>query len=380
MANISKYGLNLHEIFLPSQNLDKGKDILEIIRNLKTFTKKYTHNLNNQIFIEMFPENNDVNVLGKKQILNSLYTHGTGIVNSLVNKAFNFISKSIKPLLNIIFDDYVISMLKEEQRFWDQNKSKINYNYPKENALKLREKINTLDEGKKVTQIQKSIQAITQIGNAIALARLIRTALMDYNSQNGNLLTSENVNDFNQLTQQISLQVEDIDPQNSLNECNKIFCETINNLKQIGKNTINYLEILVSSFGDSVSCKKIPEIELFSFLIPPITFTFIENAINARDNLMKKNKTEEGSYFSDDGFMVGICYLLRIFSCDKKFESLNWFPSVISDYKTQHAKQKKDKNNYLGVDTLNERQISTFKEHFEILYFTYTSATILFTE
>ena len=223
---------------------------------------------------------------------------------------------------------------------------------------------------------------------------------MDYNSQNGNLLTSENVNDFNQLTQQISLQVEDIDPsdannndnksnissnllnniQNSLNECNKIFCETINNLKQIGKNTINYLEILVSSFGDSVSCKKIPEIELFSFLIPPITFTFIENAINARDNLMKKNKTEEGSYFSDDGFMVGICYLLRIFSCDKKFESLNWFPSVISDYKTQHAKQKKDKNNYLGVDTLNERQISTFKEHFEILYFTYTSATILFTE
>ena len=163
-------------------------------------------------------------------------------------------------------------------------------------------------------------------------------------------------------------------------QCNKIFCETINNLKQIGKNTINYLEILVSSFGDSVSSKKIPEIELFSFLIPPITYTFIDNAINARDNLMKKNKTEEGSYFSDDGFMVGICYLLRIFSCDKKFESLNWFPSVISDYKTQHAKQKKDKNNYLGVDTLNERQISTFKEHFEILYFTYTSATILFTE
>ena len=396
-----KYGLNLHEIFLPSQNLDKGKDILEIIRNLKTFTKKYTHNLNNQIFIEMFPENNDVNVLGTKQILNSLYTHGTGIVNSLVNKAFNFISKTIKPLLNIIFDDYVISMLKEESRFWNENKSKINYNYPKERALNLRAKILTLDENKKMTQIQKSIQAITQIGNAIALARLIRTALMDYNSQNGNLFTSENINDFNQLTQQISLQVEDIDPsdannndnksnissnllnniQNSLNECNKIFCETINNLKQIGKNTINYLEILVSSFGDSVSSKKIPEIELFSFLIPPITYTFIDNAINARDNLMKKNKTEEGSYFSDDGFMVGICYLLRIFSCDKKFESLNWFPSVINGYKSEQSNNlKQKKNNFEGVDTINERKITTYKEHFEILYFTYTSATILFTE
>ena len=35
---------------------EKGKDILDIIRNLKTFTKKYIHNLNNQIFIEIVIE------------------------------------------------------------------------------------------------------------------------------------------------------------------------------------------------------------------------------------------------------------------------------------------------------------------------------------
>ena len=386
---------------MPNQNLEGGKDILDIIGNLETFTKKLTHNLHNQIFIEIVQEGQYVNVLGAKQILNSLYTHGTGIVNSIVNKAFNYISKTIKPLLNIIFDDYIISMLKEESRFWDENKSSINYFYPLNRAQNLRTKILSLDDNKKITEIQKSIQAITQIGNAIALARCIRTALMDYNSQNGNLLTSENINDFNQLTQQISLQVEDIDPsdennknnssnissnllnniQNSLNECNKTFCETINNLKQLGKNTVNYLEILVTSFGDSVSSTKIPEIELFSFLIPPLTITFIDNAINARDNLMKKNKTEEISYFSDDGFMVGICYLLKIFSSDKKFESLNWFPSVLNTYKNkQTPKSKKDKNNSYGLDTLNERQTTAYKEQFEILYFTYTSATILFTE
>ena len=395
-----RYGLNLHEIFLPSQNLEKGKDILDIIRNLKTFTKKYTHNLNNQIFIEIVQDGQYVNVLGAKQILNSLYTHGTGIVNSIVNKAFNYISKTIKPLLNIIFDDYIISMLKDESRFWNENKSKINYNYPLERASNLRKKILSLDDNKKETEIQKTIQAITQIGNAIALARCIRTALMDYNSQNSKLLTNDNINDYNQLAQQISLQVEDIDPndadnnnnssnissnllnniQNSLNECNKTFCETINNLKQIGKNTVNYLEILVSSFGDSVSSTKIPEIELFSFLIPPITLTFIDNAINARDNLMKKNKTEEGSYFSDDGFMVGICYLLKIFSCDKKFESLNWFPSVLSTYKNKQNSKPKNNKSSFGLDTLEERQTTAYKEQFEILYFTYTSATILFTE
>ena len=68
---------------------------------------------------------------------------------------------------------------------------------------------------------------------------------MDYNSQNVNLLTSNNINDYNQITQQISLQVDN-DPtnpdnnnssnissnllnniQNSLNDSNKMFCETI---------------------------------------------------------------------------------------------------------------------------------------------------------
>ena len=392
-----KYGLNLHEIFLPSQNLAQGKDILDIIRNLKKFTLKFTHNLHNQIFIEIAHDSTYANILGVKQILNSLYTHGTGIVNSVLNKAFGYISKTTRPLLEILFDDYVLSYLKEERNFWNENKSKINYYYPLDRALKLRTKLLTLDENKKLNQILKAIQFITQIGNAVALARCIRTALMDYNSQNVNLLTNNNINEYNQISQKISLQV-DVDPtnpdnnssnissnllnniQNSLNDSNKMFCETINNLKQIGKNTINYLEILVTSFGDTLSSTKIPEMEMFSFLIPPLTITFIDNAINARDNLLKKNKNEENAYFSDDGFMVGICYLLKIFSCDKKFESLNWFPSVIAYYKNkQNQKQKKDKNSY-GVNTLNERQINSYKEQFEMLYYTYTSATILFTE
>ena len=93
-----KYGLNLHEVFLPSQNLVQGKDILDIIRHLKKFTQNFTHNLHNQIFIEIPQDTNFVNVIGVKQILNSLYTHGTGIVNSVLNKAFGHISKTIPSL------------------------------------------------------------------------------------------------------------------------------------------------------------------------------------------------------------------------------------------------------------------------------------------
>ena len=49
---------------------------------------------------------------------------------------------------------------------------------------------------KKNGTIKKFINNITQIGNVISLIRCIRTALMDYNSQNVTLLTTYNTNDF----------------------------------------------------------------------------------------------------------------------------------------------------------------------------------------
>ncbi len=389
-----KYNLNLHEVYLPNQNLEQGKDILEIIRNLPKFTKNYTHNMHSQIFIEMTKDSSYINVIGVQQIINSLYTHGKGIINSIINKAFGYISKTIKGLLIIIFDDYILSMLKDEKIFWDNNKGTIKYNYPLERAMALRQKILNLDENKKNNYISKSIQIITQIGNAVALVRCIRTALMDYNSQNVNLLTSYNIDDFNNLVQQISLQI-DSDPvnanthispnmlnntQNSLNDTNKIFCDTINALKQTGENELNYLEVLVSAFGGNLTPEKLPDIDLFAFLLPPLTITFIDTAINARDNLSKKNKTEENAYFSDDGFMMGVCYILKLFCADKKFESLSWFPSVIQYYNEKKNQRKSDKSSASGVLTLNERQITSYKEQFELQYFTYTSAAILFSE
>ena len=389
-----KYNLNLHDVYLPNQNLEQGKDILEIIRNLPKFTKNYTHNMHSQIFIEMTKDSSYINVIGVQQIINSLYTHGKGIINSIINKAFGYISKTIKGLLIIIFDDYILSKLKDEKIFWDNNKGTIKYNYPLERAMALRQKILNLDENKKNNYISKSIQIITQIGNAVALVRCIRTALMDYNSQNVNLLTSYNIDDFNNLVQQISLQI-DSDPvnanthispnmlnntQNSLNDTNKIFCDTINALKQTGENELNYLEVLVSAFGGNLTPEKLPDIDLFAFLLPPLTITFIDTAINARDNLSKKNKTEENAYFSDDGFMMGVCYILKLFCADKKFESLSWFPSVIQYYNEKKNQRKSDKSSASGVLTLNERQITSYKEQFELQYFTYTSAAILFSE
>ena len=171
---------------------------------------------------------------------------------------------------------------------------------------------------------------------------------MEYNSQNVNLITTSNIENFKKLSSEIELNLNNNinDPtnqnnnnnisqnmlsntQSSLNETNKSFCETVNNLKETGDNNINYLNILVNAFGDALTPEKIKDIELFVFLFPSITITFIEKLIVAKDNIQKKNKEEGEAFFSDDGFIIGICYLLKVFRIDHLFDSLNWFNIII---------------------------------------------------
>ena len=380
-----KYGLNLHDVFLPYGNYKQGIDIFEIIRNFSEFTENYVHNMHNQIFIEIQKESLFINIIGIRQIIVSLYRHGKGIINFILNQTFGYISKEVIVLLEIIFDDYISILIKGEKSFWEANKGNIKCNYPLYRGKDLLQKILFLDENKKNNFITKTIQCITQIGNAVALVRCVRTALMVYNSENENLLTSYKINDF---TLQVESKPKNANSHitssmignilNSFYDSNKRFGEAINSLKQSGENEINYLEVLVKSFCGSFSPEKFPDIDLFAFLLPPLILTFIDIAIQSRDNL-QKDESGENSYFSNDGFMIGVCFLLKIFDVDKQFESLNWFQSVIAEYENQLNKLKSNEISQTS-NTMDIKQINCCLEQFKLHYFTYTSASFLFTE
>ena len=51
MRNLAqqKYALDLIEAHLPSQTLEQGLDVLEIMRNIHIFVSHYMYNLNNQV-------------------------------------------------------------------------------------------------------------------------------------------------------------------------------------------------------------------------------------------------------------------------------------------------------------------------------------------
>lgn len=149
----SKYGLYLHNVDIPSQTLEQGVDILYILRNISYFVQNYYYNLHSQIFIEVTKENNYLTVIGMQQILNSLNTHGIGIVNSIVNKIYQFLLSKLKIICNVINDEYIKSSLVIEKRFWIENKEDYLNFYPYERSEHLMNDIKQQYGKKEILQL-----------------------------------------------------------------------------------------------------------------------------------------------------------------------------------------------------------------------------------
>ena len=72
---------------------------------------------------------------------------------------------------------------------------------------------------------------------------------------------------------------------------------------------------------------------------------------------------------------MGTCYLLKLFLSDKKFESLNWFTSVIDFYDNKKSGKKSDKKT--KVEVLAERGGESYKEQFELQFLLFIMVTYL---
>ena len=78
--------------------------------------------------------------------------------------------------------------------------------------------------------------------------------------------------------------------------------------------------------------------------------------------------------------------MLKVFKQENSFESLHWFQSVIEklendgkQFNNMKAGSKKSQDDLLQQN-MSLRKINTYKNEFELLYYTYNSATIVFND
>ncbi|XP_075974333.1 strumpellin and WASH-interacting protein [Anticarsia gemmatalis] len=376
MRQMAKFKFNIKTVQdnLPTQTLEQGLDVLEIMRNIHIFVSKYLYNLNNQIFIEKSSNNKHLNSINIRHIANSIRTHGTGIMNTTVNFTYQFLKKKFYIFSQFMYDEHIKSRLIKDLRNFKESSDQNGNMYSYKNAEKFNKGIRALglNDGQSYLDLFRDL--ISQIGNAMGYVRMIRSGGRHCCSDATMFLPNlENVLTFKSVSEENELGPRSL-------ECSENLDHNINDLVTNFIQGTEYFKLLVDVFAPVFRNPKHIHLKNFYIIVPPLTLNFVEHMILSKDKMSKKNKV--GAAFTDDGFAMGVAYILKLLDQDSNFEALHWFDSVwkhISDERKQlQEQQHKGSVQLQQALALTEKKIKTLEEEFKLLYYSLTSARIFF--
>lgn len=111
---------------------------------------------------------------------------------------------------------------------------------------------------------------------------------------------------------------------------------------------------------------------------------------------MNKKTKQEGTWFTDDGFAMGLAYVLKLLNQTSEFNSLHWFKAVRQKYSRERSKLEKIHENSATdahsssrdsphIDAklqqtlaLSEKRINMILQEFDLLYCNLSSAKVFF--
>lgn len=187
-----KYDLDVGHSYLPAKTIEQGRtDILSIIRNFIQFTQRFRYNMFNQSFIEVLGDQGSrLLAISISHISDSIKTHGLGVINTCVDIVHKFVLMRINNFSQMMLDETLRSYLLREHRWLEKRKNKdneknnIDQKYPLLRGQKFNKELSlasTREKGYNI--IEKFRMLITSLGNALAFARILRTASFNHLSQ-----------------------------------------------------------------------------------------------------------------------------------------------------------------------------------------------------
>lgn len=271
-------------------------------------------------------------------MLYSIRTHGVGIMNTVMKKLFKFISSQIMNLSeNFLLDPTIKNLLAKESKMFRKTKDKSRGMYQPKNAQELARKIKNLVQGKDYLNLLR--ERITQIGNTLGFVRMIRNASL---KDNNNLLKfiPKKLEEYSFLDtcEELAIGGETL-------EAAAMFDKSVSLLFKQADDANDYLRKMVdrvAGFADEDEESKF--LKNFFVVVPALTTSYIEILQTGKERLMKRDDSD--AFISDDGFTLGVVYLLKVLGTTDRFNALNWFESMELRLAEEQEKNEKRRQGF----------------------------------
>ena len=384
-----KYGLYLSEMYLPGQTLEQGLDMLEVMRNIHIVMSRYYYNLNNQVFIEKTSPSKTLNTINIQHVSNSIRTHGAGIINTTINFTYQFLRRKFVVFSQFLYDDHIKSRLLKDARFFRDQKTELSSIYPYNRADRFNKEIHRLgvtDDGH--TYLDQFRILITEIGNAMGYVRLIRSGGFLYTANSIKFIPDlKQISKMKEMAEESEFSIETVTAASILDDIQASL------QKQFSEES-NYFKMLTNVFTKEFRNPNNVHLNTFYIIIGPLTINFVEHILGLREQMAKdakRGKNTPGS-FTDDGFAMGLAYILVLLKQYKDFDALHWFQGVFQKFvdemdantmKFERYQKKKGKlsdqdEGTMQSLTLNMRKNQRFHREFEMLWYCFRGARIFF--
>lgn len=374
-----RYGLTTVEAHLPSQTLEQGLDVLEIMRNIHVFVSRYYYNLNNQIFVERTSNNKHLNTINIRHIANSIRTHGIGIMNTTVNFTYQFLRKKFVIFSQFLYDEHIKSRLIKDLRHFREMRSQSDPKYPFDRAEKFNRGIRKLGmtpEGESYLDQFRTL--VSQVGNAMGYVRMIRSGGLHCCSSAIQFVPDlEYVANFEELSHEALMNDDCIEAAQRLDA-------VVTSLAKNFSEGSEYFRLLVDVFSPTFRDPSNMHLRNFFVILPPLTLNYVEHAVACKERMSRKNKV--GAAFTDDGFAMGVAYILKLLDQYQEFDSLHWFQSVSEKFQKDSAQVNEQRKAAVGKEdeklqqamSLTGKRLETYQHEFDLLNYSLSSARIFF--
>jgi WASH complex subunit 7 len=129
-----------------------------------------------------------------------------------------------------------------------------------------------------------------------------------------------------------------------------------------------YFNILVNVFSQGLRSDDNIHLKEFVFIVPALIINAVEAMVRAKSKFSKRTRSSADALFTDDGFVMGLAYVLKVLGQDKHFNSLYWFDSLRKYYKAERARLEEGldmdniANGLMGLQIWSQKLASVSEE------------------